>query len=54
MTRWEDVEEIMELQKEINGFLNKIHTTKEFEEFKMYREMIKFNINLIRILQERK
>lgn len=49
----EDLPEISELEEEIDGFITKMHEAKDFEEFKMYREMALFNINMIRGLQKK-
>ena len=48
----EDLPEISELEEEIDDFVSKMLKAKDFDEFKMYREMALFNINLIRGLQK--
>ena len=51
--RREDLPEIAELEEEIDDFIVKMHNAKDFEEFKMYREMALVNITLIRDIQRR-
>lgn len=49
----EDLPEIIELEEEIDELITKMRKAKDWEEFKMYREMALFNINMIRGLQKR-
>lgn len=51
--RREDLPEISELEEEIDEFITKMRKARDWEEFKMYREMALFNINMIRGLQKR-
>lgn len=51
--RHEDLPEISELEEEIDEFITKMRKARDWEEFKMYREMALFNINMIRGLQKR-
>ena len=49
----DDLPEIFELEQEIDKFITKMRKAEDWEEFKMYREMAIFNINMIRWLQKR-
>lgn len=51
--RPENFPEIFELEQEIDKFIKRMRKAKDWEEFKMYREMALFNINLIRGLQKK-
>lgn len=54
MTREDDLEEMLELQAEIQNLLEAMTSTKNKEDYKLYREMIRLNIQIIRSLQEKK
>lgn len=54
MTLWRDLPEILELEGELDELIDSMLKAKDFEEFKMYREMALVNINLIKLIQSRR
>lgn len=50
MTRYEDLPEIIELEAEIEEFMKKLYAAEDKDEFELYRQMIKVNINMIKAL----
>ena len=45
-----DLPEILELEKEIDEFIEGMHNAEDEQEFEMYRQMVKVNICLIKNL----
>lgn len=52
MTRKENIAEMFALEEEIDEFLIKAFEAKDYEEFEYYRQLIKVNINAIKLLQK--
>ncbi len=50
MIKYRDLPEVVELEQEIDEFMNKMSKAKDEQEFEMYRQMIKLNICLIKDL----
>ena len=50
MIKHRDIPEIIELEQEIDEFMDKMGKAEDAQEFEMYRQMIKLNICLIKDL----